>query len=168
MSEEEMTQLELKRNLKYDHDTGLFIRRISTRSRANAGDIAGSVTNTGYICIRVNGKKHLAHRLAFLYVCGAFPKYVDHINHNRIDNRWNNLRSVNRTENQRNSSKNKNNTSGVSGVFFDKRSKMWIAQIGVNSKHVYLGRNKSKEVAITIRKGGEGWYGYHKNHGAMK
>ena len=108
-----LTQERLKQLLYYDPVTGIFTWRKNHSSMARAGNIAGYVAkkeHTKYIYIRVDNKLYLAHRLAFLYQTGKFPaKQVDHIDQNRTNNSWNNLRPASHTDNQRNRSKNKNN-----------------------------------------------------------
>lgn len=76
---------------------------------------------------------------------------VDHINKNRADNRKGNLRLCNSSENDRNRSRYSTNTSGVTGVFFDKRRRKWVANITYNNKRLHLGRYASKEDAVRAR-----------------
>lgn len=76
---------------------------------------------------------------------------VDHINKNRADNRKQNLRICERSENDRNRSLYVTNTSGVAGVCFDKKRKKWVASITYNRKKVYIGRFTEKEDAILAR-----------------
>lgn len=76
---------------------------------------------------------------------------VDHINKNRKDNRKRNLRRCAFTENDRNRGLYSTNTSGVTGVFFDKECGMWLANISYNGRRVYIGRYKHKEDAIMAR-----------------
>lgn len=76
---------------------------------------------------------------------------VDHINKNRADNRKQNLRICDHSENDRNRSPYVTNTSGVTGVYFDKKRKKWVASITYNRKKVYIGRFTEKENAIMAR-----------------
>ena len=78
---------------------------------------------------------------------------VDHINHDTLDNRKNNIRLVNRSQNQWNRLKTKDSISGYKGVVFSndgKRIKRWMARITVNNKHITLGRFLTKEKAAQI------------------
>jgi len=86
-----ITQTILKELFSYNPDTGIFIRKVSISNQV-AGTVAGS-KDYDYIRIVVNKKRYLAHRLAFLYMLGKMPVEVDHINRNKHDNRWCNLRS---------------------------------------------------------------------------
>jgi len=148
LSMTELTQEQLKSALHYNPETGGFTRLISTSSRANVGDIAGTVMSIGYIEIMVKNKKYYAHRLAVLYMTGKWPSnQVDHINRTRDDNRWCNIRESNQSENCGNSSLRKDNTSGFKGVSWYNRDKKWEAGIMFKYKHIYLGRYKEKKDA---------------------
>jgi hypothetical protein len=65
------------------------------------------------------------------------PKYLDHINNDRHDNRIENLRAVSARQNQHNRSINKNSTSGVKGVYWHKQSGKWMAKVCCDSKNYY-------------------------------
>lgn len=168
-----MTQEYLKSIVEYDKDSGKFYR-IKSRHGKPIRKILDSKPNqkTGYIEFRLfyNGssKKYRSHRLAFLYVTGEIPEFVDHINHNRSDNRWDNLRSVTRSENAKNKSKYKSNNSGVTGVYWMKHNKRWWSMIVSDGKRISLGYYKNKEDAIEARVNAEICYGFHSNHGIDK
>ena len=85
-------------------------------------------------------------------------KDVDHINHNKKDNRKQNLRIVSRQENMCNTSMKSNNKSGVTGIHFDKRFGKWIAQIGYKGKKIYLGSFLKFDDAVKVRKEAEEKY----------
>lgn len=135
-----ITQAELKELMYYDPETGVFVWRVSKSKRVKVGSVAGTLQNKGYIHIKINGRKYLAHRLAFLYMTGTFPEHqIDHQNGIRADNRWNNLREATNSDNQRNSGKQANNTSGYKGVAWNKQAGKWYAQCGVNGKDYHIG-----------------------------
>lgn len=73
---------------------------------------------------------------------------VDHISGNTLDNRKHNLRIVDNTQNQQNKGMSRNNTSGVKGVSWHKRDRVWRASISVNGKRIHLGNFSDKEDAI--------------------
>lgn len=112
-----LTQAKLKELLEYDPISGVFRRKINIGG-AKIGDIAGTDNGDGYMKIRVAGKSYKAHRLAWLYVMGRWPKNdIDHINGVRCDNRIINLREATRAENKQNTRKaNSNNRTGLLGV----------------------------------------------------
>ena len=108
----------------------------------------------------------MAHRLAWLYVHGVWPKdQIDHINHVKTDNRMVNLREVTRSENQKNRTLNVGSKSGVAGVRWRKQMGKWESNIRVNGKDLYLGCYASKEKAIARREMANILHGYHENHG---
>lgn len=160
-----ITQAELKRVLHYNPETGIFIWNISSTNRVRAGCTAGCVS-FGYILIAVEGERYQAHRLAWLYTYGEWPKdEVDHINHVKTDNRIVNLREVNHKDNLKNQALYKNNKSDVCGVYRNKQRDKWQAGIRVNGKHIHLGLFTDKRSAATARKEAENKYGFHPNHG---
>ena len=82
-----------------------------------AGHNAGSLNGDGYRSIRINRQKILAHRLAFLFMLGRFPQYeVDHVNLDRADNRWCNLREAAHTQNNANRRLRRNSMSRLKGL----------------------------------------------------
>lgn len=97
-------------------------------------------------CHKGNGKSGtvLMHRLICAPVDGL---EVDHINRNKLDNRRSNLRSVTRSQNERNKSLRSDNTSGYKGVHWDKSHKKWYAGIRHDGKRIYLGRFATAEEA---------------------
>ena len=86
--------------------------------------------------------------------------YVDHIHgkNTRNDNRKENLRIVTNQQNAMNQSLRKNNTSGVTGVNYEKQRGLWRARIKVNYKNIELGYYENKEDAIQARREAEEKY----------
>lgn len=166
-----LTQEELKKFLKYDPDTGIFTRIIKTSNSIRVGDLAGCTVvkrnKKSYIIISVVSKHFYAHRLACLYMTGCLPEHeVDHINGNGKDNRWCNLRNVCRQENMRNLRRQHNNTSGITGVYWNKKNSNWAAQIKINNKQKSLGSFNNIFDAACSRRNAEIKYGFHENHGS--
>ena len=158
---------ELKRILDYNKDTGVFTWKVAINNRIKKDGSAGTLGKMGYKCISIYCKRYLAHRLAWFYITGEWPKgHMDHENHVRDDNRFCNLRVVTRTENNRNMLKSKRNTSGITGVNWDKNISRWRARIHVN-KNIELGMYNCLLDAACARKSAENRYGYHKNHGGI-
>ena len=83
---------------------------------------------------------------------------VDHINGDTLDNRKCNLRICTNQQNTMNSMIGKNNTSGITGVYWDKSRSKWEVEIMLNRKKIHLGRYGNKEDAIKARKLGEEKY----------
>lgn len=128
------------RILAYDAASGDFSWKESRNGRALKGGVAGSLNQDGYIAIRIDGIAYLAHRLAFLFMTGAMPTdHVDHINGERADNRWKNLRAVSRevnAQNQRRAAK--RNKSGRLGVILTDSGR-FRAQIASRGQTYSLG-----------------------------
>ena len=159
-----ITQERLKELFDYNQETGEFTRLVTVANRAKAGSIAGCKAGN-YLQIRIDYKLYYAHQLAWLYVYGYLPKQIDHINHNGCDNRLENLRETDYVANNRNHPMRKTNTSGATGVTWNKRAKKWFAQIHMNGKCKGLGYYNDIKDAITARKDAEMKYGFHANHG---
>ena len=120
----------------------------------------------GYRVGSIFHKKVLAHRAAWAIYYGQWPdNQIDHINHNRGDNRIANLRDVSLADNCRNNSLRADNTSGVAGVYRNPNGKPWTARISVNGINRYLGRFSTLEEAASARRDAEEKYGFHENHG---
>lgn len=143
-----ITQNQLKEELEYNPETGLFIRKKSGNGN-NKGDVAGSKDKDGYIIIRVHGKRYKAHRLAWLYIYGYLPKaQIDHINRNKSDNRISNLREVFHADNRKNQDKTKRNSTGRKGVSFSgDKNKPYRVYCSINGVNTYLGMFKTLEEA---------------------
>ena len=111
----------------------------------------GGTHPDGYKQIKIDGRMYLAHRLAWFYMTGAWPEHnLDHINRNRADNRWANLRLAPGTLNENNRSTPHNNTSGAMGV--NKNAKgLWVARGVKNGKRVFLKSSKDFSVALQAR-----------------
>ena len=116
----------------------------------------------GYAQCRINGKVVYLHR--YITNCPD-DMVVDHINHNKLDNRIKNLRICTPEQNAMNTAPKKSNKSGRVGVFWSERDKLWYAQIKVNRKTVHLGSFKKFEDAVKARKKAEihyrGEYAYN-------
>jgi len=100
---------------------------------------------------------------------GPIPKgfEIDHIDHNSLNNRIENLRLVSSRENSMNLPLPKHNTSGRVGITWAKREKKWQAQIGLDYKTIILGHFDKFEDAVAAREAAEKKYGFHPNHGKM-
>lgn len=121
----------LQETLHYDPDTGNFTR-IAT------GAPAGGMHHTGYLYIRIDGKRYAASRLAWMYMTGNFPeKFIDHKNRRPADNRWDNLREASPSENRANTAANRNNKTGVKGVYLHRGR--YDASVRVRGKLIHVG-----------------------------
>lgn len=139
---------ELKSCLNYNPIDGAFVWLVD-RGKAKTGHVAGCLRPDGYRYVSVSGRRFLAHRLAFLFMTGSMPKMdVDHINGDRSDNRWANLRDVPAQLNRQNQHKPKaGSASNLLGAYFDARCGRWYSNIRANGKRVPLGRFDTAEQA---------------------
>jgi len=127
----------LKEILEYSPTSGLFFSK-------KINNHVGALDEKGYIRVLADGKLYRAHRLAWLYMTGQWPQdQVDHINGNKADNRWENLRDVDQTLNMLNKHKpHHNNRSGVLGV--SELNGKYYPRLRIDGKLVYLGSYASK------------------------
>jgi hypothetical protein len=150
MKKNKLTQKRLKEVLKYYPGSGIF--RWRTREGWKKNIIAGCKHHDGYIIIKIDGKIHLAHRLAFLHEHGYLPEHgIDHIDRNRSNNKIKNLREVSKQCNMRNTGNRIDNTSGVKGICWYKRDNKRRVQIVVNGKIKHLGYYKNFDNAVMAR-----------------
>jgi len=161
----DLTRAMLKQELRYSPEEGLFVRRIA-RGSEPVGAIAGCINEKGYWLIGLGGFEFRAHRLAYLYMAGWMPVEVDHKDHVRDNNRWDNLRPATRAINCQNQSRSKVNTSGVTGVEWASWARKWRAQVQKDGRMIHLGYFDKFEDAVAARKDADIKYGFHPNHGA--
>ena len=154
-----ITPERLRALLHYDPETGIFVRR-TRKPRAVVGCLSG---DTGYLVIVLDRKQYYLHRLAWLYTHDRWPQGVtDHINRVRTDNRIANLREVTRGQNNQNSHRRKDNTSGHPGVTWFTRTAQWRAYIQVNGKVHSLGYFSDFDAAVAARKTAEAVHHTHR------
>lgn len=130
---------DLATRYRYNPEDGTFTRLVSGHGK-HAGEIAGTVAANGYCFVMVKGRQYLAHRLAWLYVNGAFPEGdIDHINGDKRDNRISNLREATRSQNMCNRRAKPNSRSGIKGVHWHPQARRWRSAIAINGKSKHLG-----------------------------
>jgi hypothetical protein len=161
-----LTQEELKSILHYNPNTGVFIWRKQLSNRIRVGEVAGKTGPKGYLSIGIYGQRYLVQRLAFLYMKGTFPVYIiDHIDTNRANNSWNNLREATQQSNTYNSNLRKDNTSRVKGVYPLSNGRF---QVKLNSNKItkYLGTFEDIELAELVAiEARNKYHGEFANHG---
>lgn len=150
--------------VEYEPETGVFrwkVKRNICGGKVAPGVAAGTRHKDGYTVINFSGRMWRAHRLAWLFMTGEVPAKgleIDHINGDRADNRWSNLRSVTRQQNNYNLGISKRNVSGVKGVSWVAGRNQWLARIKADGRIIHLGQFDSKEDAIAARRAGEAKY----------
>lgn len=164
METEQLTRSRLCELLSFDTEQGVITWNHTMGGKAKKGQVAGSLTQNGYVAIRVDQHDYLAHRLMWMYVYGAFPILsIDHIDRNRANNKPNNLRLATEKQNGENRSLKSKNSSGHRGVFFRKylKSKPWSVNITNNRKTIHIGYFSTIEEAIEARRVAEDKYFTH-------
>jgi len=161
-----ITQKRANELLRYDPDSGYLFWRAIPRRGIRGGNRAGGISH-GYITVGIGGRRYPTHRIIWLMHYGRFPEQIDHIDHDRSNNKLENLRSVTNAENQRNRTISRKNTSGITGVYWHKLAAKWVAQIAFKGKVIYLGIFTDIGDAIKARKMAEKKYQYHPNHGMI-
>lgn len=145
-----VSQQELQELFAYD--CGKLYWKKSLSNRAPIGkEVAPCKTRGGYLRVSVNKKTYPVHKLIYVLHHGDWPKFIDHINGVRDDNRIENLRTATANENARNCKIPKSNSSGFKGVCFDNTRKLWIAHITVENKYKFLGYFADIEDAKSVR-----------------
>lgn len=167
MPRELPSQQQLRELLDYDPSTGDLRWRVRPGHPAfntrKAGQLAfTSSTSRGYRQGDIFGVNFLAHRVIWKWVTGEDPDTIDHINRNKTDNRWDNLRSVTNLENMLNTGLAENSSSGITGVFFSatKRGKQWGAHIKVGRRNRNLGYYHTMAEAAQARHEAELRFGF--------
>lgn len=169
----------LRQLLRYDPSTGrLYWRERDERfCPSNMIDLwnkrwAGQEALTaackkGYRRGRILTQQYLAHRVVWAMHYDEWPAQIDHFNRNPSDNRISNLRAVVQSENMHNRSKQKNNTTGVTGVqrLGPASKAKFGAKIKINGSTLWLGSFATLEEAAAARKAAEQKLGFHPNHG---
>ena len=151
----------------FDYKNGSLHWKVSPKIGVNIGDKAGFIETRGYRVIKFMGKKYKEHKLIFLYHHGYMPKILDHINNDRADNRIENLREVTRSQNNQNANMRKDNTSGVKGVSYEKRTKKWIAQLQYNKKTIVKKYDTFEEAKSSIYNLRQLYHKEFSNHGLV-
>lgn len=147
MAKTDLTAQRLRELLHYDPETGIFTAQEIRTGRKNRSGEIGSVNRNGYRVMHVIGQRYRTHRLAWLYMTGEWPKsQIDHIDGDRLNNKWGNLRDVPRSINLQNlHAAQVNNKIGLLGV--SKVNQKWLARIFVDGKATRLGRFETPEQA---------------------
>ena len=160
------TQERLKELLDYDHLTGLLTWISGSRSDL-IGKPCGNVKKCGYVKCKIDGINYAAHRIIYKWMKGQEPNIMDHINGNRADNRWGNLRSVTPQQNNLNVTLLKNNKSGITGVFYHEKQNRYHSNVRIDGKSHHLGSFATKAEAIAARQAANIILGFSDRHGKV-
>lgn len=175
-----ITQERLKELFYYNPEDGNLYNRFTRGSKAKKGTVAGTLNTIvhnrctppyvqRYWHIKIEGKIYKAHRLIWIYHFGDIEEgyLIDHISGDTLNNRIENLRSVTRQGNARNTALYRGNKSGCAGVYkntLKDGSVNWRVIFNINGKNVNFGTHSNYDEAVAIRKKLEQEHGYHPNH----
>lgn len=139
----------------FEYRDGYLFRKIATSNSVKVGDKAGFLMKDGYIGVSVNSVGYKLHRIIFMMHHGYFPKEVDHIDNNKLNNKIENLRAVTRSQNNYNSKIKINNSSGFKNVWWSKQINKWVVELRIDgikkSFGCYHDINVAKFVSETMR-----------------
>lgn len=149
-----ITQAVVREMFDYRED-GKLLRRTSTMGNGNyAGKVVGTspdgTRNNRYSATKVYGQHWCVHKLIYLYHYGVVPEQLDHINRDTLDNRIENLRPADASQNTCNRKVFSNNTSGYKGVSWHKAQSRWFVYINVNKKRKNIGYFEDLELASLV------------------
>ena len=134
-----LTAKEARRIWRYEPLTGKFYWRVKVTDKTVIDNIAGSAATNGYWQLKYQGYGYRAARVAWLIMTGEWPHpQVDHINGNRRDDRFSNLRESTQQQNMQNRAVQGHNKSGLKGVWSRPNGK-YAAYISLGDRMKYLG-----------------------------
>lgn len=166
-SKQDLTVAQVLEYLSYDETTGhlTWIKRPSKKIHKNKR--AGYDLKSGYRAITLFGTSYQEHHLIWFISTGLWAEEIDHINHNKADNRIDNLRSVTHAENARNMKKLSNTITGEQGIYHDRKTDRYTATIRMKGKVVYSKSCGPHDVdqLIKEREAKLIELGFHNNHG---
>lgn len=143
----DLTQEYLKSILRYNPETGNFHWTWQKSDRVLKNSVAGTNRSNKCIIICINLKKYRAHRLAWLYMTGEWPKKdIDHINRNPLDNSWANLRECTISQNGYNTTVRPHSKTGFKGVH-QELSGRYSANATIKGVRYYIGVYDTPEEA---------------------
>jgi len=132
--------------IKCFRDGRIFTKCNVTSKHGKKGDWierTNKPNNCGYIQIKIGGKDYLAHRLIMEAFHSESEQQVDHIDRNKTNNNFENLRYCTASEN----GVNRDYVDNAKGYYWDKNSKKWKAQIKIDGKNYHLGLFENEEDA---------------------
>ena len=132
------------------YDDGILYWKKKPCNRVKVGDRAGSNQGGGYIGVTLLGKRYPVHKIVYALHHNEIPEIVDHIDGNRKNNKIENLRACNRSQNNRNTSIRQNNKSGCKNVTWHPQSGKWRVIVRCNKKPYSFGLFEDLELADLV------------------
>lgn len=136
----------------YDPATGVFSRKQPVANQ-HAGGLVGCVGKRGYFVAHIDGRIQYLHRVAWLYMTGAWPTAkLDHKNRIKTDNSWGNLRLASDSQNATNSTWAGRSNTGERGVYWCTRTSKYVAEVRHRRKRVLCKRFATLDEAVAAAK----------------
>jgi hypothetical protein len=151
MLERKQIPIEILDYVKYDPLTGICYWVKSCGGTSSPGREITSICKHGYKRLRFRGIDYKLHRVIWFIMTGEQPPdMIDHIDRDKSNNKWDNLRITDDSHNQFNTGLNINNKTGQRGIFWRDSSKGYQINITIRGKK-YTGSSKTLDKAIAIR-----------------
>jgi len=149
MANNDLTVERLREFLHYDPSSDKWMRIAAHKMRPDRQGMPAGNFDNGYLLIKIGSARYKAHRLVWLWTTGEWPSgHIDHIDGNRSNNRFENLRDASRGINAQNQrSAHKNSQTGLLGV--NRIGKRYMARLALNGNRLYLGTHDTPEAAYT-------------------
>jgi hypothetical protein len=140
-----ITQDRLKNLVSYNPETGEFTSLVNRRM-IKAGQRLGYINRAGYYVMRIDGRTYYSHVIAWIYMNGSRPeKEVDHIDLNKLNNKWDNLRAATGQQNSANKTKRSDSKQPYKGI--QPKGRKWFYYITVAGKRFRSGVFETPELA---------------------
>lgn len=154
--------------LDYNPENGHLIWKTGKHSkRVKKGSRAGFLRKSGYRGITLQGKSYLEHHVIWFHQKGFWAKEIDHNDHVRDNNSWDNLSEVTHEMNSRNMKQLKNTKTGVQGIQYNRATDKYVAHITVKGRKVFQKTYDPEDVELAIaeRQAKLIELGFNPNHG---
>ena len=131
----------LLNRFSYDEDTGILVYKTDIKyTKIKAGDVAGSLSGTGYLKVIINKRTYAIHRVIWKMMTGEEPtNSIDHKDRNKTNNRWSNLRLASKREQEANKC--------FTGVSKAGCGSTYQARIYHQGKRIHIGQFKTQSEA---------------------
>jgi hypothetical protein len=159
--EKTIDQTVLKLLFNYDPETGILSRKVRTTNSIQVGNIAGTTPKHNLPNkVSVNNRLYKTHRVIWLWFYGELPEMLDHIDHDKNNNRISNLRPASKVANSLNRKVNSHNTSGFKGVGWSNQMNKWFAKLKIAGRQKVIGFYTDRyDAACAYNYGAQLYYG---------
>ena len=166
MADQIISQEYLHEIFKYKDGDLIYKKKTHKFSKSKIGAKAGTIYSSGYLNVKLHQNPYPIHKLVFMMFHGFFPKVIDHIDGNKLNNKIENLRECCHITNGYNRKLGINNTSGYKNVVWNKKLKKWRVTLMHNKKFQDFGYFEDLELAALVAE--EARNKYHKNFARTK